>query len=136
MLVRFSLICVLVCLSLPLPARTRPAPPLDPDYLAALAAANNFLHAWQSHDEESGMLLLSDQVRQHSTVAAVSSFFSAHPNQTYEITRGRKLSPGRYQFPVTLWQAAPAANSHPKPHVAALIVTRTPKDDWLIDNLP
>jgi|HubBroStandDraft_6_1064221.scaffolds.fasta_scaffold743950_2 hypothetical protein len=139
MFLRFILICALACSTLPLAARTKPAPPpLDPDYLAALAAANNFLHAWQAHDEESGMLLLSDQLREHSTIAAVSSFFSAHPQQTYEIARGRKLSAGRYQFPITLWQAPTisAGFPHLKPHAATLVVTCTPKDDWLIDNLP
>jgi hypothetical protein len=140
MFCRFVLICTVAFSTLSLAARTKPAPPVDPDYLAALSAANNFLHAWQAHDEESGMLLLSDQLREHSTVAAVSSFFSARPQQTYEITRGHKLAPGRYQFPITLWQA-PGANSgsiavHPKPRTAILVVARTPKDDWLIDNLP
>jgi hypothetical protein len=29
-----------------------PRPPLDSDYISALAAANHFLQAWQMHDEE------------------------------------------------------------------------------------
>jgi hypothetical protein len=138
MFLRRILICALVCTTLSLSGRTKPAPPVDPEYISALTAANNFLHAWQAHDEEAGMLLLSDQLREHSTVAAVSTFFSAHPQQTYEITRGRKLANGRYQFPITLWQApaSSASTSHPKPHTSMLLVTRTAKDDWLIDNLP
>lgn len=138
----FVLIGVLVCSAFPVAARTKPAAPLplDPDYLSALAAANNFLHAWQAHDEESGMLLLSDNLREHSTADAVSFFFSAHPQQAYEIARGRKLAPGRYQFPITLWQSPPsrsgAATPHPRPVSTTLVVTRTPKDDWLVDNLP
>jgi len=133
----FSLIFILI-LGLPTFARSKPAsPPIDPDYVAALAAANNFLHAWQAHDEESGMLLISDDLRLHSTADAVSLFFSAHPQQTYEIARGRKLAPGRYQFPITLWQlSSPSTTSHPKPHTTTLYLVRTPKNDWLVDNLP
>jgi len=126
----FSLIFILI-LGLPTFARSKP------DYVAALAAANNFLHAWQAHDEESGMLLISDDLRLHSTADAVSLFFSAHPQQTYEIARGRKLAPGRYQFPITLWQlSSPSTTSHPKPHTTTLYLVRTPKNDWLVDNLP
>lgn len=138
MSLRFLLTCTLVCATVPMAGRTKPAPPVDPDYIAALAAANNFLHAWQAHDEEAGMILLSDQLREHSTVAAVSSFFSAHPEQTYEIIRGRKLASGRYQFPIVLWQtpANPTFAPHPKPHACTLIVSRNPNDDWLVDNLP
>lgn len=135
---RFVLICAVAVFATSLPARTKPAPPLDPDYVSALATANAFLHAWQSHDEEAGILLLSDDLRQHSSADAVSIFFSSHPQQTYEIARGHKLSPGRYQFPITLWQisSANAIAPHPKSHATTLIVVCTPKNDWLVDNLP
>ena len=33
---------------------------LDADYIAALATADRFFHAWQNHDQETGLLLLSD----------------------------------------------------------------------------
>jgi len=126
-----------VLLALPLAARTRPTSPLDPDYIAALTVANNFLHAWQTHDAETGILLLSDPLREHSSTDAVSLFFSARQQQTYEIARGRRLSLGRYQFPVTLWQAPNSGvNPRPKPRATTLILTLTPKDDWLVDNLP
>ena len=130
------LVLLVLIAGLPLWARTKPSP-IDPEYLPALTAANNFLHAWQSHDEESGILLLSDRLREHTTAEAVSVFFSIHPQQAYEIARGRKVSAGRYQFPVTLWQTPNSgATPHPKPRAAMLIVTRTPKNDWLVDNLP
>jgi hypothetical protein len=33
----------------------------DPDYVLALSAANHFLHAWQANDQETGILMLTDQ---------------------------------------------------------------------------
>jgi len=37
--------------------------PADPDYVFALGTANRFLHAWQTGDLETGMVLLSDRMR-------------------------------------------------------------------------
>jgi hypothetical protein len=132
----------ILAVSLSIAARTKPSPAVDRDYISALAAANNFLRAWQAHDEEAGILLLSDRLREQTSEDAISALFSsAHSEQAYEITRGRKLSPGRYQFPVTLWQMpATQPGTNPphhwtQPHPTSLIVTRTLKDDWLIDKL-
>jgi hypothetical protein len=140
---RVLLLASLVLLNVSLHGRAKPSPAADQDYIAALAVADNFLHAWQSHDEETGILLLSNQLRERSSADSVSTFFStAHPEQAYEIGRGSKLAPGRYQFPVILWQR-PAMNpssgtahhwSHP--HTAMLVVIRTLKEDWLIDKIP
>ena len=124
------------------PARTKPAPPVDPDYVDALTAANSFLHAWQAHDAESGILLLTDNLRERTSAETVAAFFSAiYPQQAYEISRGRKLSPGRYQFPVTLWHITATSGASPtraavKPHLTTLIISRDSKADWLVDKLP
>jgi hypothetical protein len=136
------MIAVTLSMIVSLSARTKPAAVVDEDSLAALAIADSFLHAWQAHDEEAGILLLSDRLREHSSQDDVSIFFStAHSEQAYEISRGRKLAPGRYQFPITLWQTSTAKSSGAprpgmKPHATSLIVTRAPKGDWLIDKLP
>jgi hypothetical protein len=139
----FQTTAFILVLALSIAARTKPSPAADQDYISALAAANNFLHALQSHDEEAGILLLSDRLREHTSEDAISGLFSSvHPEQAYEISRGRKLSPGRYQFPVTLWEmpvAQPGTNAPhhwTQPRTTSLIVTRTLKDDWLIDKLP
>jgi hypothetical protein len=63
-----------VFLTVPLWARShrRPAKeknPSDPGYVFALAAANHFLHAWQTGDVETGTVLLSNGLRHTQSVS-------------------------------------------------------------------
>ena len=145
---RVSLLLVLLALVPGLAhasARKHPAPrnaggttpPVDRDYIAALITANRFLHARQSHDQETGILLLTDGVKTHISEDYLGTFFSSDAQTTYEISRGKKLSAGRYAFPVTLFEltSSPEHNwTHPRS--SQIVVTRTGKDDWAIDKLP
>jgi hypothetical protein len=110
---------------------------VDRDYIAALVTANRFLHARQSHDQETGILLLTDGVKTHISEDYLSTFFSSDAQTTYEISRGKKLALGRYSFPVTLFEvtSAPDRNwTHPRS--SQIVVTKTGRDDWAIDKLP
>jgi hypothetical protein len=111
----------------------------DRDYIVALATANDFLHAWQIRDQETGLLLLTDRLKQHTSEEALVSFFLTAPSQRqgYEIGRGKKLAPGRYQFPVSLLQErASASSKRTRAPVSVLVVIRAGKNDWAIDQLP
>ena len=126
--------------STPLFTKSKPlAPSVDPDYILALATADHFLHAWQTQDEEAGILLLSDRARQHTREDQVHGFFSCSTDtgSSYEIGRGKKLATGRYQFPVALLQH-PSQNGHKwtRPLTSVLIVVRSGKSDWAVDRLP
>jgi hypothetical protein len=116
----------------------RPALAVDSDYVLALATANDFLHAWQTRDPETGLLLLTDGLKQRTAENALANFFTGtSQRQSFEIGRGKKLTGGRYRFPVSLFQKRATDNSkwmHPEPSV--LIVVRTGKNDWAIDRLP
>ena len=109
---------------------------VDQDYIAALAAANRFLSAWQSQDHETAILLLSDKLKQHTREDRLDTFFSpgARTQQAYEISSGKKLSPGRYLFRVTLFNSN--RQKSPRPRSSQLVVTRSGKNDWTIDKLP
>src|SRR5581483_5660789 len=61
------------------------------DYVAALATANRFLSAWQARDHETGLVLLTDSAKKHSSQEQVESFFSSPSQGSFEITRGKKL---------------------------------------------
>jgi hypothetical protein len=131
---------LLVSLTVTLSSKTHNVgdPPVDREYVSALSAADRFLHAWQTDDEEAGILMLTDHLKQRSNEEAVHEFFSADPlRASYEIGRGRKLSSGRYEFPVSLFQA-PSQNgprwTHPQS--SALIVVKAGKTDWAVDKLP
>lgn len=109
---------------------------LDPDYVSALATANHFLHAWQIQDHETGVLLLTDAAKQHTSEDHLDAFFSLGESseESFEITRGKKLGDGRYRFPIALWQTVPGKK--PRPRFSEIVVVRTGKDEWAIDKLP
>jgi len=82
-------VLLLLTIAAPLTARTRAAPArsaVDQEYIAALATANRFLQAWQSQDQETGILLLSDKVKGHTAEEHLQSFFSRADN-AQELTK-------------------------------------------------
>ena len=117
-------------------ARTRPKlAAFDRDYSSALATADRFLHAWQSQDAESGILLLSDRARQHTEETLVHDFFFAERSGSFEIGRGRKVTPGRYEFPVALFASDAGPTRESRPKTVSLIVVKV-GHDWAVDQLP
>jgi hypothetical protein len=133
-------LCVLtgICLFSSLAAQPRPktkasgGSSYDADYVSALAAADRFFHAWQNHDQETGLLLLSDTAKRHSSAEHLESFFSAS-EPAYEITRGKKMRGGRYHFAVALFESSSRRASH---RYSEIVVVRTGKNDWALDKLP
>ncbi len=114
--------------------RAQTAP--DADYVSALVVANRFLYAWQSHDEEAGLLLLTQGVKKSSTEDKVAAFFTSAPLATYEIGRGKRLKPGVYVFPLALYRSEQGNEKLCPPHYSQLNVVKTGKEDWAIDKLP
>lgn len=121
-------------------ARTKPLrATFDRDYAAALATADRFLHAWQTQDAESGLLLLTDRVRQHTDESKLHDLFSAErsSNASFEVGRGRKLAGGRYEFPVALFTGnSPNRRRTARPPASALVVVRVGQGEWAVDKLP
>ena len=126
---------LLVIFAVPSSGKSKTAPPVDPDYVYALATANHFLHAWQTQDQETAILLLSDRLKQRTSESSLDALLSSNISkpQSFEIGRGKKLAPGRYQFPIALFQAK-AKWTHPQ--TAALVVVKNGNNDWAIDRLP
>ena len=113
---------------------TKPASTVEAGYAAALACANRFLHAWQSADQEAGLLLLSDAAKHHTTQEGLDNFFASGAGAAYEIGRGKKLKAGQYSFPVVLFQLK-AGNTASR-RLSQITVIRAGKDDWTVDKLP
>ncbi len=127
-----------VFLATPVWARpnTHPAKPSvlsDPGYVFALAAANHFLHDWQTGDAENGMVLLSDSVRHSQNADKLEEFFSNATNRAFEIARGHGHQ-GRYSFPVVL--VSLRGSSHVTRKFSEIILVETGKNDWVVDKLP
>ena len=120
-------------------AKAKTVPVVDSEYVSALGTANDFLHAWQTQDREAGILLLTDRLKESSSHDALQRFFSptACKAQSFEIGRGRKMGPGRYRFPVSLFQqAAETSGKWMRPQMSSLVVVKRATSDWSIDKLP
>jgi len=134
--------CFLSCTS-SLPARTKAHSParqpaaVASSYVAALAVGNRLMYAWQTQDEEKGLVLLTDAAKEHATEDGIEIFFTAATGaqRTYEIGRGKLLKPGRYLFPVMLFETQ-AASKSTRPEPAQIVVVQTGEDEWAVDKLP
>lgn len=127
-------ICLFSSLTLQLAAKkTSGGNSYDADYISALAAADLFFHAWQNHDQETGLLLLTNAAKQRTSPEQIESFFSAS-RPAYEITLGKKLRRGRYRFAVALFETSSHRRANRR--YSELVVVRAGKNDWAIDNLP
>ncbi len=114
----------------------KPETPADPGYVFALAAATNFLHAWQTGDLENGMIQLSDNIRQTQSADKLEQFFSngsSNANKrAFEIARGHG-HPGFYSFPLVL---VTLRGSHVTRKTTEITMVETGKNDWVVDKLP
>jgi hypothetical protein len=108
----------------------------DTGYVSALATANRFLQAWQNQDHESGLLMLTDDAKERSSEILMEAFFSSGADAAYEIARGKKVTAGRYTFPVTLFPLKSGASIPEKPQKSEMVVVQTGKNEWAIDRLP
>jgi hypothetical protein len=106
-----------------------PAP--HPDYARALAAADKFLQSWQAGDIENGTVQLSAHAKEKISSDDLENLFSISAPSAYEITRGRRLRAGRYEFPVVLFRRQP-----PGRRFSTIVVFNTGHSDWAVDKLP
>jgi hypothetical protein len=132
--------CVTAISPSPVEARSRiasSAPAVDDDYVVALATANRFLHAWQTQDQETGVLMLADTLKQHISEDHLQDLFSvAGAVQGYEISHGKKLSTSRYSFPIAVFEAPGGSKKRKRPRLSNIVVARSGTSDWTIDKLP
>lgn len=131
--------CVLLA-ALPSAARPKVKPHssgIDQNYMLALATANRFLEAWQGHDEEAGLLLLTDAAKQSAAEDRVQNFFAAHRESAFAISQGKKLKGQRYVFPIVLLEMPPAGvRRAPRLRYSRLLVVKAGENDWIIAKLP
>jgi len=109
--------------------------PSDPGYVFALAAANHFLHDWQTGDAENGMVMLSDSLRHSQGADRVEEFFSNATNRAFEITRGKGHA-GRYIFPVVLVTPRGSSSTRITRKFSEIVLIDAGKNDWVVDKLP
>jgi hypothetical protein len=136
--VRIGLPVTLILLLSLLPAaaakkhHSKPPDPPDPNYVFALATVNRFLHAWQTDDLETGMVLLSDHVRHSQDPEKFEQFFAGSADRAFEISRGQG-NHGRYRFAIVL---VTGDGPRIRRRSSEIIVVDSGKNDWVVDKLP
>jgi hypothetical protein len=132
-----SYFCIfLIFLSLPsLAAKGKTSVAPDPDYIYALASVNHFLQAWETRDYESGVVMLTDEAKQHISESQLDQFFGGERQspRAFEVSHGKRLASGKYEFPVALLEGK-GKNSTPRS--SRIVVIREGKNEWIIDRLP
>jgi hypothetical protein len=136
-LTKYLLLLTTLFLAIPSFARThkpvaKPDAPSDPGYVFALAAATHFLHAWQTADLESGMVLLSDGIRHSRDAEQLEQFFSSGTGRGFEIARGHGHH-ALYSFPVVM---VTLRGNKVARKASEITLIETGKNDWVVDRLP
>lgn len=113
----------------------------DDDYIAALAVADEFCHAWRMRNFRDGKALLSRRlIRQHSDDRLADAIVGL-PNPShagYEIFGGKRLSDGRIAFKVRLFQrhAGQHADRIEGPLEELVMVREKESGQWRVDEFP
>jgi hypothetical protein len=108
--------------------------PTDSNYIAALATANHFLATWRDNDQAAAMPWITNRAKQQSTEEGVDKLFSGSSTRAFEISPGRLVRQGRYQFSIVLLQNDDSG--HTRRRFTQLIITNTGNNDWAVDKLP
>ncbi len=135
----FYLVFIASLLSLPSvvlaqPSKSKSTSSPNPDYADALTAADHFLQAWQSGDIENGMALLTGHAKQAASRENLNKLFANQEPAGYEITRGKLIKRGQYEFPVVLVDRSQA--THIRRRFSSIVVVDTGNNDWAVDKLP
>jgi len=109
-------------------------------YAPALASANAFCRAWQSQDYLAAKKLFSAALlERHAVGRLVSAVQGAtnHKHVAYEISRGRRLEDGRYEFPVRLYVRYTGQMSDRQETIdARVVVVSDAAGLWRLDEIP
>jgi hypothetical protein len=116
------------------PSKSKSTSSLGRDYAEALAAADHFLQAWQSSDMENGMALLTARAKQTVSRENLTKLFANAEPAAYEITRGKLVKRGRYEFPVVLVDRS--QTTHIRRRFSSMVLVETGNNDWAVDKLP
>lgn len=140
------LCCVLVILIFaanPAPAQTakRHAGNLiDQDYVLALSAADQFMYAWATRNQDDGLAMISPRLKNKFPEDYFRYYITGLSNphhQAFEVGRGKRLPSGAFSFPVTMYMhytGQKEAHGPPKPLMIVMI--QAGPESWLVDELP
>lgn len=113
---------------------------VDDNYILALNAADEFLHAWATRDAVAGRATLTPAaIKRHSPddLAMVFQGVSSPHHESFEIGPGRRLSATKYAFDVIEYAYMTKMGARdPRPTPARIVVVQVAPEKWLVDEFP
>lgn len=137
------LLGVMIFAASPAPARTATRHSgnlIDQDYVLALSAADEFMVAWATRNQDDGLALLSPRLKNKFPEDYFRYYITGLSNphhQAFEVGRGKRLPSGAFSFPVTMYMHYTGQKeniSPPKP--LAIVMIQAGPENWLVDELP
>lgn len=124
----------------PKPQAKRRVTTNDAEYMAALAAANEFCHAWRHRDVGTARSLLSSRVRRTFPDSRIRDIVSGSPNShhvAFEISGGSRAADGSFTFRVRLfYRYTGRAEDRIEGPVESIVMRRDEAGKWLVDRFP
>ena len=103
-----KIICGFICLMIVLPnsapaqkAKGTAAGTIDQDYILALTAADQFMYAWATRNQDDGLALLSPRLKNKFPEDYFRYYLTGLSNphhQAFEMGRGKRLPSGAFSF--------------------------------------
>ena len=113
---------------------------IDQDYVLALTAADQFMFAWATRNQDDGLALLSLRLKNKFPEEYFRYYFTGLSNphhQAFEVGRGKRLPSGEFSFPVAMYMHYTGQKEnigHPK--LLTIVVIQAGPEGWLVDELP
>ena len=112
----------------------------DQDYVLALSAADQFLYAWATRNQDDGLALLSPRLKNKFPEEYLRYYLSGLSNphhQAFEVGRGKRLPSGGFSFPVVMYEHYTEQKEkieHPKS--LTIVIIQAAPENWMVDELP
>ena len=124
----------------PKPQAKKPATKHDGEYIAALAAANEFCHAWRQGDAGAARSLLSPRIKRTFPDRRIRDVISGTPNShhvAFEISTGSRAADGGITFHVRLFcRYTGQAEDRIEGPVQSIVMRPDGAGNWLVDRFP
>ena len=130
MRVLFGLLCLMIPIPISAPAqkaKSRALDAIDQDYVLALTAADQFMFAWATRNQDDGLSLLSPRLKNKFPEDYFRYYLTGLSNphhQAFEMGRGKRLPSGAFSFPVAMYEHYTGRKetvAHPKPLTIVVI---------------
>jgi len=137
------LLGILIFAANPVPAQTKKSHAgnlINQDYVLALSAADQFMVAWATRNQDDGLALLSPRLKNKFPEDYFRYYITGLSNphhQAFEVGRGKRLPSGDFSFPVAMYMhytGQKENNNSSKP--LTIVMIEAGPESWLVDGLP